>query len=68
MDKDQLLEKWKTIKRKEERENPYDRFIIDEGEFVTIESGVKQLDVTELLEEVKKENDSSNNRISIPKQ
>jgi len=68
MDKDQLLEKWKTIKQKEERENPLDKFVIDEGEFVTIESGVKQLDVTELLEEVEKENDSSNNRIGISKQ
>lgn len=60
-----LLEEWKKIKKKEEKENPFGKFVVDEGEFVEIKSGVMQLDVSELIEE--EEDGSSNNNSDIPK-
>ena len=53
MEEKSLLERWKTIKKKEEKDNPFGKFVIDEGEFVTITPGVQQLKVEELYEEEK---------------
>lgn len=50
-EKTNLLEQWKKIQKREEKENPLGRFVIDEGEFVEIKSGVKQLSIKELLNE-----------------
>lgn len=61
-----LLEKWKKIEAKEKKDNPFGKFVVDEGEFVEIKSGVQQLDIRELTEE--EENGSSNNNSDIPKQ
>ena len=48
-EKTNLLEQWKKIQKREEKENPLGRFVIDEGEFVEIKPGVKQLSIKELL-------------------
>ena len=61
-----LLEKWKKIEAKEKKDNPFGKFVVDEGEFVEIKSGVQQLDIRELTEE--EENGSSDNNSDIPKQ
>lgn len=66
MENSRILEKWKKMKAKEEKDNPYGKFIIDEGEYVTITPGVKQLKVEELREEVE-ENDSTRNKSRISK-
>jgi len=60
-----LLEEWKKIQKKEERKNPFGKFVVDEGEFVEIKSGVKQLDIRELSEEKEIKDGSSNNRNNI---
>ena len=69
MEEKNLLERWKTISKKEERDNPFGGFVVDEGEFVTITPGVKQLKVEELYEEekVEEENGNTNNKPSISK-
>jgi hypothetical protein len=69
MEEKNLLERWKTISKKEEKDNPFGRFVVDEGEFVTITPGVKQLKVEELYEEekVEEENGNTNNKPSISK-
>ena len=66
-DNEDLLKKWKEIKKKEERDNPYAGFIIDEGEFVEIKPGVQQLSVEELKEE-DNDNGSSNDNSNISEQ
>ena len=53
--------------KSEGKKNPFSKFIIDEGEFVKVESGVRQLDIRELSEEEDK-GDSSNNINNISKQ
>ena len=68
MKKEELFEKWKKIEAKEKKDNPYGGFVTDEGEFVRIESGVKQLEVEELFEESESKDDSTNNIISLSKQ
>lgn len=55
MENSRMLEKWKKMKAKENKENPYGKFVVDEGEYVTITPGVKQLKVEELQEEVEKD-------------
>lgn len=66
MENSRMLEKWKKMKAKESRENPYGKFVIDEGEYVTITPGVKQLKIEELQEEVK-EDVSTRNKSRISK-
>ncbi len=65
--KTDLLQKWKELEKKEQRDNPFGKFIVDEGEFVTITPGVKQLGVEELTEEEETDG-SSNNNSDIPEQ
>ena len=59
-EKTNLLEQWKKIQKREEKENPLGRFVIDEGEFVEIKSGVKQLSIKELLNEEEAEDGRTN--------
>lgn len=66
MENSKVLEEWKKMKAKEEKDNPYGKFIIDEGEYVVVTSGVKQLKVEELKEEVE-ENDDTRNKSCISK-
>lgn len=66
MEKKDILKEWKKIKAKEKKDNPYGSFVIDEGEFVEIKSGVQQLQVEELFEG-KDQNGSSNNNSNISK-
>lgn len=66
MENSRMLEKWKKMKAKEDRDNPYGKFVIDEGEYVTITPGVKQLKIEELQEEVK-EDVSTRNKSRISK-
>ena len=69
MEEKSLLERWKTIKKKEEKDNPFGKFVVDEGEFVTITPGVKQLKVEELYEEekVEEQNGTTNSKSGISK-
>jgi hypothetical protein len=69
MEEKSLLERWKTIKKKEEKDNPFGKFVVDEGEFVTITPGVQQLKVEELYEEekVEEQNGSTNDKPNISK-
>ena len=69
MEEKSLLEQWKTIKKKEEKDNPFGKFVVDEGEFVTITPGVQQLKVEELYEEekVEEQNGNTNNKSGISK-
>lgn len=69
MEEKSLLERWKTIKKKEEKDNPFGKFVVDEGEFVTITPGVQQLKVEELYEEekVEEQNGNTNNKSGISK-
>ena len=69
MEEKSLLERWKSIKEKEEKDNPFGKFVVDEGEFVTITPGVKQLKVEELYEEekVEEQNGNTNNKSGISK-
>lgn len=60
MEKKSLLERWKTISKKEEKRNPFGKFVVDEGEFITITPGVKQLKVEELYEEKEVEQEENN--------
>lgn len=66
MENSKALEEWKKMKAKEEKDNPYGKFIIDEGEYVVVTPGVKQLKVEELKEEVE-ENDDTRNKSCISK-
>ncbi len=69
MEKEELFEKWKKIEAREKKDNPYGGFVTDEGEFVEIKSGVKQLEVEELFEENEgKEDGGTNDIISLPEQ
>jgi len=69
MEEKSLLERWKTIKKKEEKDNPFGKFVVDEGEFVTITPGVQQLKVEELYEEekVEEQNGNTNSKSGISK-
>lgn len=70
MEEKNLLERWKTISKKEEKDNPFGKFVVDEGEFITITPGVKQLKVEELYEEkekVEETNGNTNNQSGISK-
>lgn len=67
MSEKNLLERWKSIEKKEKRDNPYGKFVVDEGEFVEITSGVKQLTIEELNENEEVSDGRTDNQSSISK-